>query len=1148
MERSESGDEQAIEDDCGTMKPDAAEETYDNYNVGLLEECASVHGAGTQQPATEQPKKSSENDDVIVCISDSDSEDSILEVASDEQVFSNSDEVDNEQEEEKESENSSEEAQEEDSDVSFDSSEESRTQDSEVVCLDSPDEEPPAQDSDESKDSLNPDFWKCIENSNDEEVSKPTTFGGVSFDLTGDSSDEETNPTVADKSTGDLLSGAASEQVAVSNDVKESMKELPAESSVEAAESQLPNEKKNTPVPSGDNAEQQRDSAQSTKNADMGRVVPYIGTTGGDISDGNSTAVMKYRSPTLANTSGSIMYRQSGLPFCRRNEMHYLDKLLSAVYPKFHTEPVYTKTRGGYEYTRLLQLYSRKKRKTKRAGASSNSRDVILRSPFYEGPTRYGGASALRSSRDSRMLQVPLPVRQSANQYQLTTPLLSSTSQSLQNSPPDEPNEPRQSTTRTNESFLRARSWNTPYTIARRPRFPMKELVIPTVGELLQYKRQMQINDKPHELEEVRDPDTEMDTSENTSSAYVVASNIQTPSPADTVSTAGKSDSKQITKIKPAVTRTRPSTATSGSDLFAPAPRLELPNVALPGLTSLPKLDLPPEFCFGPGSSQPAWKMMNSVNSSAEKQQQQQQHHLPLATVPPSISFQFIHPEILGSWTLDDMNLISLDRQFDFVGPVSLETDSVLGSEISIQSDSGPSTKLVPFAQLPKTGAGKWECPTCMVFNEQTINRCVACDCPQPRAKEVAGSSAMTPNQSSAATSASFYDSSRSTKLVPFAQLPKTGAGKWECPTCMVFNEQTINRCVACDCPQPRAKEVAGSSAMTPNQSSAATSASFYDSSRPTKLVPFAQLPKTGAGKWECPTCMVFNEQTINRCVACDCPQPRAKEVAGSSAMTPNQSSAATSASFYDSSRSTKLVPFAQLPKTGAGKWECPTCMVFNEQTINRCVACDCPQPRAKEVAGSSAMTGNQWEYSKCRTRYDEAEMKNACCEQPKPSTSKQPVVVSSETPEQTVAYAPLTLSPAGFERMPVATAEMKESNHIFSKCTFVAPTEGTFGNAGKFTADSRTANQTNLGNTSAIRTLPTVPHSSITPIGVTGFSIAPVFKFGDPSIQNPSVATEQLPHLVECGLGGIDGMHGMRRVTSVKRVNFAEGDRWAAM
>uniref|UniRef100_A0A182FMK1 Nuclear pore complex protein Nup153 n=1 Tax=Anopheles albimanus TaxID=7167 RepID=A0A182FMK1_ANOAL len=839
MERSESGDDQANEEDCGVMAPDAtAQDTCTADDAKMQEECAGVDAVGI---GSVQPQK----------------------------------------------------------------------------------------DSDSSQaNPVEPDSWEIFEISDDEEVSKPATLDGHSFDLTGDCSDEDAKTTIVNKSAGDLLSSAPSKQVAAPNEDMESINELPTEAySADAAKSQLPYQTiepgvdyrnasqpvRDVHVPSGDGAakvvaEQQRHSTRLPSH----HVAPFIQEAGGGGSStsSSSTAVSLYHSRPVGNASGNgrIQCRQSGLPNIRLNETHFLDKLLAAVQQTYAPDETH--------------------------------------------------------------------------------------------SPPRQP---------INQSFKSTRSWNPPYTVPKRPRVPMEELVIPTITQLLKYKRQLQTKDNLHGSEEDRDADTESD---DTTSDFEQGGIIHSPSPAYIASTAGKSDKKQTTKIKPTITRTRPSAASSSNDLFAPALRHELPNVALQGLTSLPKLDVSPEFCFGPGSSQPAWKMMTSVSNSVDKQHQP----LSVAAEPSSVPFQFIHPEILGSW-LENTNLSSSGPSivFDFAAPISLETDVVSGSAVPIQSDSARPAKLVPFAQLPKTGARKWECPTCMLFNELSITRCIACECPQPTTKETAGTTSMKPNQSSTTDSTADFKSIVSTRV----------DGDWECQDCFVRNAANRARCICCGgTPKVFPSSTAGSLAATEQNKPAAN------------IIPAA------SGDFQ----LLTQQQKI-------------------------------------------------------GKWECSMCLTRNNEVTLRCV----------------------------------------CCEQPKPpSTAKQPLVTSNETPA--------TLSSDGVWRMLETTTPVNEKNPIVNKFAFIAPTNATFGNADKFAVDNLTTNQQNFGDIGTIQTFETVSHSSATPLAVAGVTIASVFKFGDPSSQNHSVRQSQQAHQPnqirqKRGLN----IGAIRKITTVKQVNFAEGDRGAA-
>ncbi|XP_049532234.1 uncharacterized protein LOC125949317 isoform X2 [Anopheles darlingi] len=1018
MESSESEDDQTKHGSNG-VTPDAATEDIDAMDVETPEACEYLDPVGIRL-GPKQPKKSSENEDVIVCISDSDSEPSTpedefstsdqvegeeeieaestpeSETSTPEDEFSTSDQVEGEEEIEAESTPESETSTPEDEfsesdqvegeeEIEAESTPESETSTPEDEFSKSDQvegaeenkaESTPASESETSK--AKGEFSKSGKNlvnrslanlvdptdsyrfllplpplirrdrvtntpmannktlnlplppltlanriplpvvhsevdspeeqplekkphhifeiSDDDDLSKPATLDGLSFDLTGDDSDEESNSFLVDKNTDNLQSGVASEQVAAPNENDESMSEPLIEGNVGAVESQLPRQS-DKPTGNNDNASQSMTNSeqlaapneddesmsepiieasvtgaecqlpcrQSDKptgnNHDASQLVSDILVPSGEGASTSLTGNQRHSQPT--NTSVSLfrpaplihpyistLFRRTapGLPNFRVNQTHYLDRILSAVFPNDHNEPVYTRVPGGFEYTRLLQLFSRKK-KTKRIQSASNRRDMMLKSPFYEGRTRYGGASAVRSNSDNQLFQRPLTTRQdalptNAGQSQLLTPLMSSTSTSPSTDGTDKWRQ------LTYPSSYDRPTWYDSKNRMTRGRVPMTELVIPNVVQLLQYKRQLLTKDTSGRSEEHQNPNA-------------VAGKTNSPPPPDIASEVGKRD-QQITKIKPAITRTRPSTTTNASDLFTPAPRHELPNVALQGLTSLPKLDLPPEFCFGPGSSQPAWKTLSSMNQPARDNMQQHtvcMYPIPVipdGEAPSSETFQFSQPENLGSWATEETysSISDPPTAFDFVAPVPMDISSVSGIvETNAQPDSDLSINLPSFAQLSRTATGTWECPTCMVFNAQSFNRCAACECPQP------GTSTMESIQPSAAAPAPAVD---------FKTLVSTQAANgWECQECFVRNAAKEQHCVCC-----------GAKPKVLTASQPAPLAVMNQSQPAAKIMPAASdhfkalVHLQKSDKWECSTCLTRNDIASMRCACCEQPKP----------------------------------------------------------------------------------------------------------------------------------------------------------------------------------------------------------------------------------------------------------------------------------
>ncbi|XP_065889912.1 nuclear pore complex protein Nup153-like isoform X2 [Dysidea avara] len=138
----------------------------------------------------------------------------------------------------------------------------------------------------------------------------------------------------------------------------------------------------------------------------------------------------------------------------------------------------------------------------------------------------------------------------------------------------------------------------------------------------------------------------------------------------------------------------------------------------------------------------------------------------------------------------------------------------------------------------------------------------------------------------------------------------KPPSGSWECPTCMINNISSNDKCVACGTNKPGAAST-GSIATTSTASSSASNL------------------KPPSGSWECPTCMINNKSSDNKCVAC----------------TTNKPGAAPS-----TSNSSLLTQF----KPPSGSWECPTCMINNISSNDKCVACGTNKPGATNKDSSS--------------------------------------------------------------------------------------------------------------------------------------------------------------------------------------------------
>ena len=136
-------------------------------------------------------------------------------------------------------------------------------------------------------------------------------------------------------------------------------------------------------------------------------------------------------------------------------------------------------------------------------------------------------------------------------------------------------------------------------------------------------------------------------------------------------------------------------------------------------------------------------------------------------------------------------------------------------------------------------------------------------------------------------------------------------AGSWSCDMCMLDNEASKTKCIACETPKPGLKPPVSSSKPIVN--------SDQD--------------------------LVQNKSTDSTCVACQTPQPGAAKTATTKAAL---SFGISSNAASDNSLAAKFAP-------PSGSWTCDTCMISNKSDDSVCAACQTPKPGAKPGAATAA-------------------------------------------------------------------------------------------------------------------------------------------------------------------------------------------------
>ncbi|XP_037084880.1 nuclear pore complex protein Nup153-like [Pollicipes pollicipes] len=297
------------------------------------------------------------------------------------------------------------------------------------------------------------------------------------------------------------------------------------------------------------------------------------------------------------------------------------------------------------------------------------------------------------------------------------------------------------------------------------------------------------------------------------------------------------------------------------------------------------------------------------------------------------------------------------DLTFAFSVPAALDAPGQVLTPTATPTLAGAGSWGDKFRAAP----GAWECAVCMLQNKAGADRCIAC-----QAARTGGAGTTTdPPAATAAPSppAAAAASSWGDKFKP-------AAGAWTCDVCMITNKPDATKCVACQTPNAAAAKPSVASAPAPETSSAAPAASWGDKFKP---VP---------GEWTCDTCMLKNNPDSANCVACETPNSKAALSSSAAAPAPAATTITPASSWGD-----KFKPVA-------GEWTCDTCMVTNKPDSSKCVACQTPNPKAASANASPAAASKPaqetWECTTCLVRNKPAVSKCAACDSPRPEARAQ--------------------------------------------------------------------------------------------------------------------------------------------------------------
>lgn len=525
-------------------------------------------------------------------------------------------------------------------------------------------------------------------------------------------------------------------------------------------------------------------------------------------------------------------------------------------------------------------------------------REKLVGSPFYNGQTSYGGASAYRSSRNtfySLKNSRNLTNKREGTQVQVK-PSHSGSTECLTNM------------SHTAKKILEAlEQFSTPVNDAKRipvnrmtplgskrrrfddlpektlrlstPVSPLNPnpgpvitgLNVPTVPDLLKLKR----------LERIQN---------STAAARQVAVQKEEYKLPIQVNNTSNRSSKIVTKLKD-----------KHKDVsFEKLEEVNLPNIPLP-ITTLPKFDFKVVQ-----EIQPTVKEINATDGSNKKNEivdvdnkQNGKSSVFKFSVPIPVSLSSMPESTIrkNSFTFSEpINAINKNNETDQKVSTSLLSfmsgDAVAKlkrksiNEVTFKSNLTPtSTELnsgsvVDFLKKSvgkeeengkgaiESASGTWECCSCLIRNVNHNKICCGCKKEKVNDKkektlpispklEVSASKTITTTTTTTTTTTK-------TSISGFGDKFKPPSGSWSCKECFVINNETAVKCIACE--TPKAGET-GSQKKIPEP----------EAPKPLITAGFGDMFKRKSNQWECSVCLINNNESDSKCAACETPKPGTK-------------------------------------------------------------------------------------------------------------------------------------------------------------------------------------------------------------------------------------------------------------------------------
>ncbi|XP_012279198.1 nuclear pore complex protein Nup153 isoform X2 [Orussus abietinus] len=435
----------------------------------------------------------------------------------------------------------------------------------------------------------------------------------------------------------------------------------------------------------------------------------------------------------------------------------------------------------------------------------------------------------------------------------------------------------------------------------------------------------------------------------------------------------------------------------------------------------------------------------------------------------------------------------------DILGGKQSSTPASKSSAVDVESEHTLITSSTPMGgtgaseKQGATSSEMWECSQCLIRNSNSQLQCIACKTAKSDSKSKASNpdSKSTVSQSSSTindNSMEHKTSKASSGFGSFGAQFKMSNDLWECTSCLVRNKQADAKCVACGVANSKKQQDS-----TPSKNM-----------KPVDSSPTGKL-KSVDGSWDCPGCTLKNTSIIAACPCCNTPKP-------SSAITSLDKGNVTFGSDLGAQGASKPLTtssegseFSSMLKAkySEGSWECPSCLARNENFHSACPCCDTAKPGGpaskKTESTSTAGFGDKfkkpegsWSCDSCMVQNKGDVMECIACGGTKPGTQK-PKTTSTSSTGSTLTFNFGVPSDAGQFKFGIDKAEKPATNSTASGFTFgvqnaqSSPAGGFSFGVPKDSGTPVTASETTSSTASVSAFVPKAAESE------------PAFKFGTP-------------------------------------------------